>query len=687
MEIPMPTAADNPVLAAWTGPHGGAPAFAGVGPADFVPALDEAMARHRAEVRAIADNPDPATFANTLEALERVGGDFDRAATLLGIYTSTLNDAAMQQVQRELAPKLAAFGDEIVHDPALFARIQAVYESREAHGLTTEQQRLAYVVHDNFARQGAALPPAQKQRLARINQDLSHLYTAFSQNILADEEGQALVLTKAEDLAGLPDDVIDAAAAAAATRGLPGQWVIANTRSSMDPFLTFSARRDLREKALKLWSSRGDNAGANDNNPIITDILKHRVEKARLLGHPTFAHMVADGQMAKTPEAAMTLLRTVWKPALARAREELADIQAMAAEDGSNEPIEAWDYRYYAEKVRKAKYDLNDEAVKPYLQLHKLREGMFWMAGELFGLTFTQVTDLPVYHRDVEAFEVTRDGARVGLWYFDLYARPGKGSGAWMSEYRTQQGLTGVTPIVSNNANFIPAAPGRPVLISWTDAVTLFHEFGHGLHGLNSRATYRTLAGTSVVRDFVELPSQLNERWLATHEMLSRFAIHHRTGEAMPDALTAKILDARTFRQGFDTVEYLACAILDLEAHLRADESLDARAFERDALAELGMPREIMMRHRLPHFSHIFSGEGYASGYFNYIWADVLTADAAEAFAEAPGGFYDTTLAKRLLDDVLSVGNTVEAGEAFRRFRGRDPRIEPLMRSRGFATT
>ncbi len=683
----MPTAADNPVLAAWTGPHGGAPAFAGVGPADFVPALDEAMARHRAEVRAIADNPDPATFANTLEALERVGGDFDRAATLLGIYTSTLNDAAMQQVQRELAPKLAAFGDEIVHDPALFARIQAVYESREAHGLTTEQQRLAYVVHDNFARQGAALPPAQKQRLARINQDLSHLYTAFSQNILADEEGQALVLTKAEDLAGLPDDVIDAAAAAAATRGLPGQWVIANTRSSMDPFLTFSARRDLREKALKLWSSRGDNAGANDNNPIITDILKHRVEKARLLGHPTFAHMVADGQMAKTPEAAMTLLRTVWKPALARAREELADIQAMAAEDGSNEPIEAWDYRYYAEKVRKAKYDLNDEAVKPYLQLHKLREGMFWMAGELFGLTFTQVTDLPVYHRDVEAFEVTRDGARVGLWYFDLYARPGKGSGAWMSEYRTQQGLTGVTPIVSNNANFIPAAPGRPVLISWTDAVTLFHEFGHGLHGLNSRATYRTLAGTSVVRDFVELPSQLNERWLATHEMLSRFAIHHRTGEAMPDALTAKILDARTFRQGFDTVEYLACAILDLEAHLRADESLDARAFERDALAELGMPREIMMRHRLPHFSHIFSGEGYASGYFNYIWADVLTADAAEAFAEAPGGFYDTTLAKRLLDDVLSVGNTVEAGEAFRRFRGRDPRIEPLMRSRGFATT
>ncbi|MBV9510508.1 MAG: M3 family peptidase, partial [Caulobacteraceae bacterium] len=355
------------------------------------------------------------------------------------------------------------------------------------------------------------------------------------------------------------------------------------------------------------------------------------------------------------------------------------------AAEGSNEPIEAWDYRYYAEKVRKAKYDLGDDEVKPYLQLHKLREGMFWAAGELFGLTFTQVFDVPVYHPDVEVFEVTRDGARVGLWYFDLYARPGKHSGAWMSEYRTQQKLGGVSAIVSNNSNFIPAAPGEPVLISWDDAITLFHEFGHGLHGLNSNATYPSLAGTSVVRDFVELPSQLNERWLATHELLSRFAVHYRTGEPMPDALVRKILDARNFRQGFNTVEYLACAILDLEAHLSADEALDARAFERDALARLGMPREILMRHRLPHFGHVFSGEGYAAGYFNYIWADVLTADAAEAFEQAPNGFYDKPLAKRLLDDVLSVGNTIDAAEAFRSFRGRDPEIGALMRSRGFA--
>ena len=680
----MPTPAANPVLALWPDAHGGAPVFEGVGPEHFPAAMDEAMARYRAEVAAIAQNPEPPTFANTLEALERIGHDFERAGTLLSIFVSTLNDAAMQAVQRDLAPKLSAFSDEIVHDPALFARIQVVYAARETSGLEPEQQRLAYVIHDRFARQGAGLAPADKARLAEINQRLAALYTGFSQNILADEEGEALVLEHEADLAGLAPEMVDAAKAEAAKRGLEGRWAIANTRSSMEPFLTFSARRDLREKGLKLWAGRGDNPGPSDNNPIITEILKLRVEKARLLGYPTFAHWIADGQMAKTPDAAMHLLRQVWTPAVSRAHEELADIQAAAVAEGSNEPIEAWDYRYYAEKVREAKYDLSDDEVKPYLQLHKLREGMFWAVGELFGLTFTPVTDLPIYHPDIEIFEVTRAGVRVGLWYFDLYARPGKSSGAWMSEYRTQQKLAAVTPIVSNNANFIPAAPGEPVLISWDDAVTLFHEFGHGLHGLLSNATYPSLAGTNVVRDFVELPSQLNERWLATHELLSRFAVHYRTGEPMPDALVKKILAARSFRQGFNTVEYLACALLDLEAHLSADEALDARAFEREALAQLGMPREIMMRHRLPHFSHIFSGEGYAAGYFNYIWADVLTADAAEAFAAAPKGFYDRDLALRLLDDVLSVGNTIEAGDAFRRFRGRDPRIEPLMRSRGF---
>jgi peptidyl-dipeptidase Dcp len=676
---------DNPVLAPWTGPHGGAPNFVGVRPEHFEPALAEAMALYRAEITAIAESSAPPTFANTLEAMERAGAVYRRVTSLMGIFTSTLNDAAMQAVQRKVAPVLAAFRDEIVHNRALFDRIDAVFQARATSGLNAEQQRLADVVHRRFTRQGAALPAADKARLGEINQALASLYTAFSQNILADEEGLALVLESEADLAGLPAEMIEAAAAFAKTRGHAGKWAIANTRSSMEPFITVSARRDLRQKALKMWASRGDNGGAHDNNAGIAQILKLRVEKAHLLGFETFAHWIADGQMAKTPAAAMGLLRQVWTPAVARALEEVEDLKETAVAEGSNEPIEAWDYRYYSEKVRKAKYDLSDDEVKPYLQLAKLREGMFWAAGQLFGLTFTPLPDLKTYHPDVDAFEVTKDGERVGLWYFDLYARPGKSSGAWMSEYRTQQRLAGVTPIISNNSNFIPAAPGEPVLISWTDAVTLFHEFGHGLHGLTSNVTYPSLAGTSVLRDFVELPSQLNERWLATPQLLSRFAVHYATGEPMPAALTDKVLRAQAFRQGFNTVEYLACAILDLEAHLGADEALDARTFEREALERLGMPREIILRHRLPHFSHAFSGEGYAAGYYNYIWADTLTADAAEAFAEAPGGFYDKALAQKLLDEVLSVGNTVEPAEAYRRFRGRDHSLDALLRSRGFA--
>jgi len=682
-----PVLAPNPVLEAWSGPHGGAPALDRVRPAHFSPALDESMARYRAEVEAIANDASPPSFANTLEAMERAGADYRKATSLMGIFTSTMNDAAMKAVQRDAAPTLAAFRDEILHNRALFERVRAVYDARETSDLNPEQQRLAHVIHERFARQGAALADASKHRLAQINQRLASLYTDFSQNILGDEEGQALVLKTEADLAGLPGDLIEAAAAAARQRGLKG-WVIGNTRSSMEPFMTFSARRDLREKALALWAGRGESA-EHDNNALITEILKLRVEKSRLLGHETFAHWVTDGQMAKTPDAAMDLLRQVWVPAVARAKEEVAEMQEIAASEGSNEPIEPWDYRYYSEKVRQAKYHLSNEAIKPYLQLDKLREGMFWAAGELFGLGFTRVHDLPVYHPDVEVYEVTRDGpngepVRVGVWYFDFFARPGKSSGAWMSEYRTQQKLAGVTPIISNNSNFIPGAP-EPVLISWGDAVTLFHEFGHGLHGLLSNATYPSLAGTSVVRDFVELPSQLYERWLPTQQILSRFAVHYKTGEPMPKALTDKLARAEKFGQGFQTAEYLACAILDIEYHLLADKAPDARTFEREALERLGMPREIILRHRLPHFAHIFSGESYASGYYNYIWADTLTADAAEAFAESPGGFFDRALADKLLENVLSVGNTVEAGEAFRRFRGRDHTIDALMRARGFA--
>ncbi len=676
----------NPVYAEWSGPHGAAPAFDKVETAHFIPALEAAIAEKQAEVGAIADNPAPPTFANTLEALEASGPALTRASRVMGVYTSTMNTPQMREVQTWASPKLAALRDEITHNPALFARIKAIYEARDTSGLNPEQQRLAFVTYDRFVRQGAALSPADKASLAAVNQKLASLYTRFSQNILADEEGQALVLESEVDLEGLSEGQIEAAAAEAKARGMEGKWAFANTRSSMEPFLTFSARRDLREKAFRLFTRRGD-GGEHDNLPLITEILALRARKAKLLGHPTFAHWVADGQMAKTPDAAMKLLIDVWGPAKSRVAEEVAEMEQLSSSEGSNAPIAPWDYRYWGEKVRKAKYDLDENEVKPYLQLSRMIEGMFWAAGELFGLKFEQLHDLPVYHPDVTVYEATRDGRRVGVWYFDPYARAGKNSGAWMSEYRTQERLGGVatTPVISNNENYIPPKKGEPCLISWTDAVTLFHEFGHGLHGLNSNVTYPSLAGTAVLRDFVELPSQLFEHWLPTRELLAKFAVHYQTGEPMPEALVDKVLRADTFHQGFKTVEYLSDALLDLKAHLKGDTPIDADGFEKSALAEIGMPPQIVLRHRLPHFSHMFSSESYAAGYYNYIWADTLSADAAEAFAEAPGGFYDKALAQRLLADVLSIGNTVDPGEAYRRFRGREAGIDALMRDRGFA--
>ena len=683
---PSDDLADNPVLAPWGDLRGGVPPFDRIETAHFIPALEAAMTEKRADVAAIADNPAPPTFANTLEALEASGPLLTRATRLLNIYASTMNTPAMREVETWSSPKLAALRDEITHNGALFARIEAVYEARETSGLTPEQQRLATVVYERFVRQGAALSAEDKHALADINQKLAGLYTRFSQNVLADEEGEALVVDKASDLAGLSHDQIDAAAAEAKARGLEGKWAFANTRSAMEPFLTFADNRTLREKAFRLFVSRGDHT-AHDNTALIPEIMRLRAEKARLLGYPTFAHWIADGQMAKTPDAAMRLLGQVWGPARARVAEEVAEMTEIASAGGANEPIAPWDYRYYGEKVRKAKYDLDEAEVTPYLQLSKMLEGMFWAAGQLWGLEFRAIDDAPVYHPDVRVFEVTRAGRRVGLWYFDPFARAGKRSGAWMNEYRTQQRLGGqaVTPIISNNENYIPPGPGEPALISWTDCVTLFHEFGHGLHGLNSNVTYPTLAGTAVLRDFVELPSQLFEHWLPTRELLSRFAVHHQTGEAMPQALVDKVLRAENFHQGFKTVEYLSNALLDLKAHLLGAAPIEADAFEREGLAEIGMPPEMVLRHRLPHFLHMFSSEGYAAGYYNYIWADTLSADAAEAFAEAPGGFYDKATAKRLLDTVLSVGGSVEPAEAYRRFRGRDPGIDALMRDRGFA--
>jgi peptidyl-dipeptidase Dcp len=678
----------NPLLSPWTGPYGGVPPFDKVKVAQFEPALEAAMAEQLAEIDKIANEPAPPTFENTIAALERAGRTLDRVSNIFGIYSSTLSTPDFQKVEEEMAPKLAAFTDQIVQNEKLFRRIAAVYDARGASGLTPEQKRLAWLDYTNFVRAGAKLDPGAKKRLSEINQRLASLYTKFSQNLLAEESDYVLFLDKESDLAGLPDSVRAAASAAAEQRGQKGKWAVLNTRSSVEPFLSYSDRRDLREKVWRTFVSRGDHGDAHDNNAIITEILKLRAERARLLGYRTHAHWRLENSMAGTPERAMELLEAVWKPAVARVREEVADMQAVADEGSGRDErikIEPWDYRYYAEKVRKAKYDLDQGEVKPYLQLEKLREGMFWVAGQLFGFQFTPVTDAPVYHPDVRVFRVADPaGKLVGLWYFDPYARPGKQSGAWMNAYRSQERFEReITTIVSNNTNFVKGRPDEPILVSWDDATALFHEFGHALHGLSSNVSYPSLSGTAVARDYVEFPSQLLERWLSTPEVLNRFALHYKTGQPIPAELVRKIERASTFNQGFATVEYLASALVDMKLHLAGDRTIDPRVFERETLEALGMPSEIVMRHRTPQFGHVFSGDGYSAGYYSYLWSDTLSADAYEAFTEAAGP-YDKAVARRLREHVFSAGNTVDPAEAYRAFRGHDPGIRALMRKRGF---
>lgn len=680
-------AQQNPLLAEWTGPYGGTPPFDQVRVEHFKPALEAAMAENLAEIERIAANAAAPTFQNTIEALENTGRTLDRVSTSYGIWSSTLNTPEFAAVEREMAPRLAAFGDQITGNTALFRRIAAVYESPDTARLSPEQRRLAWRYYTNFVRAGARLDAPAKERLSAINQRLAELYTRFSQNVLADETDQVMVLREQADLAGLPASLVAAAAQTAQSRNEAGAWVITNTRSSIDPFLTYSTRRDLRERAWRMFVNRGDNGDEHDNNALITEILKLRAERANLLGYPTHAHWRLENAMAGTPERAMELMEAVWTPAVARVRQEVADMEQVAAAEGTPIDIQPWDYRFYQEKVRKARYDLDQNQVKPYLQLERLREGMFWVAGELFGFAFQPVTNVPVYHPDVRVWEVTdrASGRHVGLWYFDPYARPGKRSGAWMNAYRSQERFNGeVTTIVSNNSNFVKGTPGEPVLISWDDATTLFHEFGHALHGLSSNVTYPSLSGTAVARDYVEFPSQLLEHWLSTPQVLQRFATHYQTGEPIPQALVDRIKAASTFNQGFGTVEYLASALIDMKLHLAGNATIDPDAFERETLAELGMPSEIVMRHRTPQFGHVFSSDGYSAGYYSYLWSDVITADAAEAFTEAPGGLYDADVARRLRESIFSIGNTIDPAEGYRRFRGRDPRIEALMRKRGF---
>lgn len=678
----------NPLTQPWTGPFGGVPAFDKVKVADFQGAIELALAAERAEIDAIAGNKAPPTFANTIEALELTGQMTSRVLTYYFIWTNTLASPDVQKVEEAVEPLLAAHQDAILQNAGLFRRIDEVYTRGDHAGLTPEQRRLMWLHHTRFVRAGARLTGPQKTRVAAINQELAGLFTRFSQNLLADETDYVLYLKTEAELTGLPDDVRAAAASAAEARGRKGEWAILNTRSSMDPFLTYSARRDLREKVWRTFYSRGDNGDAKDNNGLIRQILKLRAERAKLLGYATHAHWRLADSMAGSPEKAMELMTRVWPAAIARVREEVAEMQVLADAEKLGVKIEPWDYRYYAEKVRAAKYDLDMNEVKGYMQLENLREGMFWAAGQLFGFAFEEVKGLPVAHPDIRIWEVKgRGGEHVGLWYFDPYARPGKRSGAWMNSYRDQRTFGGrVTTIVSNNSNFVKGAPGEPVLISWDDANTLFHEFGHALHGLCSAVTYPSLSGTNVPRDYVEFPSQVLEHWLPTPEVLNRFALHHRTGKPMPAELAARIEKASTFRQGFEVTEYLSSALIDMKLHLAGDADIDPRAFEKDELVKLGMPRELPMRHRTPQFQHIFSGDGYSAGYYSYLWSEVIALDAFEAFTEA-GGPYDKALARRLQDTVMSVGNTLDPAQQYRNFRGREPDVKAYLRDKGFPTT
>jgi peptidyl-dipeptidase Dcp len=680
------SAEDNILLAEWTGPHGGVPPFDKMDLAALKPALEAGMAENLEEIDVIANNPEPASFENTILAMERSGRTLDRIFPFYGIWRSNLSTPEVREVQKEMAPKLAEFRTKITQNEALFARIKTVYESEEYKSLRPDEQRLVWLIYDEFARNGATLEGEAKARYGEINKKLAELHTEFSNNVLADEEGYVTYLTE-DRLGGLSEGFIKAAAAAATERGHEGEYAITNTRSSMDPFLTFSDERDLREKVWRTYYSRGDNGDEHDNNALIPEILALRNERVQLLGYDNYAEWRLENRMAKTPERALELMETVWPAAVARVAEEVADMQAIADAEGAVITIEPWDYRYYAEKVRQARYDLDSDEVKQYLQLDKLIAAMHFVSGELFSFDFTPVPEgsIPVFHEDVTVFEVTdrTTGDHIGLWYLDPYARTGKRSGAWATSYRSHETFEGKQTVLSaNNSNFIKGVPGEPVLVSWDDARTLFHEFGHGLHTLSSRVAYPRLNGG--VRDFTEFQSQILERWLLTDEVIDTYLVHHETGEPMPDELVAKIRNAATFRQGFDTTEYLACALMDMKYHMMDPGGLDVDAFEQEALAKLGMPGELPMRHRSPHFGHIFSSEGYSAGYYGYMWADALVADATEAFAEAPGGFYDKELARSLVENLFEPRNSVDPEDAYRAFRGRDAEMEALMRDRGF---
>jgi peptidyl-dipeptidase Dcp len=680
------TQTDNPLLRPWTGPHG-LPPFESIRPDQFSPAFTTALAEQQAEIAAIAESPEAPTFANTVEALERSGIALKRVGGVFFNLAGSHTNDAIQAVEREMAPVLAKHRNSIFMNEALFRRVDALYNERENLGLTAEQARVLERYRTIFVRAGAQLAPDEKKRLAAVTERLASLGTQFSQNVLADEKSYKLVLETEEDLAGLPSFLREAAAQAADEAGLTGKYVITLSRSSIEPFLQFSSRRDLREQAFKAWAARGDNGNATDNKAIIAEMVALRAERAKLLGYDTFADFKLADTMAKTPDAVLALLNEVWTPARSRAQTERDALQAQAQMRGDNVEIAPWDWRYYADQVRMARHNLDEATIKPYFQLDRIIDAAFDTAHRLFGLTFRELQDFPRYHPDIRAWQVTDDeGAPVGIFIGDYFARGSKRSGAWMSAFRSQERLTGdIRPIIVNVMNFAKAAPGEPSLLSFDDARTLFHEFGHALHGLLSNVTYPLLAGTSVSTDFVELPSQLYEHWLSQPEILRRYATHYRTGEPIPEALLERLMAARNFNQGFSTVEYLASAFVDIDLHRRKHSGeLDVSAFEKESLERIGMPREIIMRHRTPHFAHVFSGDGYSSGYYSYLWSEVLDADAFTAFEET-GDAFDRDMADKLKRFIYSAGNLRDPAEAYRAFRGRLPTPDALLVKRGLA--
>ncbi|MCP1836248.1 peptidyl-dipeptidase Dcp [Bradyrhizobium sp. USDA 4532] len=677
----------NPLLKAWRTPLE-TPPFAEIKPEHFLPAFEQAFADHSAEVTAITHDPALPDFDNTITALERSGKLLSKVSAVFYDLVSAHSSPAILEIDKEVSPRMARHWNPIMMNAVLFGRIAMLHEKRASLGLTGEQMRLLERTYTRFRRSGAGLDDAAKARMAEINERLAHLGTSFSHHLLGDEQEWFMELGEA-DRAGLSDTFVAAAKAAAEERGMPGKAIVTLSRSSVEPFLQSSSRRDLREKVYKAFTARGDNGNANDNNATIVEILRLREETAKILGFPTYAAYRLEDSMAKTPEAVRGLLERVWKPARARALADRDALQALIAEEGGNFTLASWDWRYYAEKLRQRRANFDDSAIKPYLVLDHMIEAAFDCATRLFGVTFEERKDIPVWHPDVRVWEVRgRDGQHKALFYGDYFARPSKRSGAWMTSLRDQQKLDGdVAPLVINVCNFAKGADGAPSLLSPDDARTLFHEFGHGLHGMLSNVTYPSLSGTSVFTDFVELPSQLYEHWQERPEVLQRFARHYETGEALPDDLLKRFLAARKFNQGFATVEFVSSALIDLEFHTQpAAASWDVRAFEQKELEKIGMPAEISLRHRPTQFGHIFSGDHYASGYYSYMWSEVMDADAFGAFEEA-GDIFDPATAKRLHDDIYSSGGSRDPEEAYVAFRGREPEPDALLRRRGLLET